>query len=433
MKKLMILALGLAVAGLAACGESPSPSPTPTPTPTPEKYSDKVLAISEGSVHAVGGWTADNWAAKDENKMEATSVKAVSELSTAVADKLVDKQLEYLYKREVQIGTEKAGWDAKCKVGDDIYVADGSYTLKALTATYDDEEETYIAGQWIPDPHTAHAEALNENLFFPSWTEEADEDGFAWDQNPVVIGGAGTYVQVVAKYKAVSAPDVAGFGMAMIKKSAADPELAQKFEKYVPPSTDVYGICGSMTGWGVDAEDMAMTLKDDVYTIKLELEANDEFKIRVNGSWDKCYGAAAVSAESPALENFDVTADNIKCTTGGLYTVVFDPVEEEITLDLAAADVYTIIGSMTDWTTDIDMQEESGVFSAEINLAEGDQFKIRLNKDWAVSFGYEALDPTCECYENFANEGGNIKTLAADSYEVTFTVATQTIGIAIID
>lgn len=321
----MILALGLAAAGLAACGEKP----TPTPDPVPDKYSDKVLAISEGSVHAVGGWTADNWVAKDSNKMEATSVKAVSELSTAVADKLAAKELDFLYMKEVNIGTEKAGWDAKCKKGDKIYVADGSYTFKALCATYDTEEETYIAGQWIPDPHTAHAEALDENVFFPSWTEAADEDGFAWDMNPVVIGGAGTYVQVVAKYKAVSAADVAGFGMAMIKKSAAAEDAAQKFEEYVAPSTDSYGICGTMNDWGSDE---VMTQDGDVYSIKLDLEENAEFKVRLNAGWDTCYGAAAVDAASPAVANFDLSGDNIKCVTAGSYTISFDVTTSKITL-----------------------------------------------------------------------------------------------------
>lgn len=413
----MILALGLAAASLAACGGEPKPDPKPV-----EKYSDKVLAISEGSVHAVGGWTADNWVAKDGNKMEATSVKAVSELSTAVADKLAAKELDFLYVKEVNIGTEKAGWDAKCKKDGKIYVADGSYTLKALCATYDAEEETYIAGQWIPDPHTAHAEALNENIFFPTWTEAADEEGFEWSMNPVVIGGAGTYVQVVAKYKAVSAADVAGFGMAMIKKSAAAEGTAQKFEEYVAPSTDSYGICGTMNDW---SSDEVMTQDGDVYSIKLDLEENAEFKVRLNGGWDKAYGSAAVDAASPAIANFDLSADNIKCTVAGKYSIVFDAKAEKITLSVAAEDTYSIIGSMNGWGDDIMMTKSGDLYSADITLEAETEFKVRLNKAWDVSYGFADLDPECGAYANFADKGGNILCNVTGEYTVSFSVGTE--------
>lgn len=425
MKKLMILALGLAAAGLAACGEKP----TPTSNSVPDKYSDKVLAISEGSVHAVGGYTADNWKAKEENKMTATSIKAVSELSTSVADKLLEKQLDYLYMKEITVGVEENGGTEKCKKDGKIYIASQSYCVKALQATYDSEEETYIAGQWISDPKTAHAEALNENIFFPTWTEEADEDGFAWNMNPVVIGGAGTYVQVVAKYKAISAPDVAGYGFAMIKKSAAAEGTAQKFEEYVAPSTDTYGLVGTMTGWA-DGSDIPLDLKGEIYTVRTAIDKEAEFKIRMNGLWATQFNAANLDKTVGAGANFSGT-DNIICDVAGDYIIKLDVVAKKIEIYTVT---YGLVGTMNEWggTPDTDLAlVEGSVYAVTVEIAANAQFKIRLNNSWDYGdFGFSALDSTCSAFASFTDEGGNIKCVTPGNYRIALDVSTLKIAIA---
>ena len=208
MKKLIKLGLAcLTVIALAACGGQGGQ----------KGYDEKVLTAAEGvSVHAVGGW--GEWAPTEGNKMEATSVAKVAEKSEAVAKALAGKQLEWLYTGSVTMTGDDAGWTAKALVNGEVKEFSGNFTIKALTGTYNADEQTYDNGDWIPDPHKAHVESLTpETLFMPIWQETADANGFSWADNPVVISGAATYTFVAAKYKAASSADVAGYGLAVIK------------------------------------------------------------------------------------------------------------------------------------------------------------------------------------------------------------------------
>ena len=242
-KKLLLGIAALATCGLAACGgnSSAAPVPTPTPTPTPSSSTgtgtgssstgfgyDTTVRGEEGKVWTLAGQLKDreldpiDWdGSNPDGYMQANSIAGVAELlGNDVADKLVAKgaALQYIYTYEgVGVGAGDAGWNTKALVDGEVVQLDGSFCLKAIEGSYDEDLELFVKEQWIPDPHTAHAEALTDDLFIPPWQEEIDEHGFSWADNSVVIGEAGIYNVVVVKYTNVSTAEDAGFGMGIVR------------------------------------------------------------------------------------------------------------------------------------------------------------------------------------------------------------------------
>ena len=152
--------------------------------------------------------------------MTATSVAEVAKLDKKLAKKLSQKSnLKYLYMGEVELAGE-CTWKAKALVNGEVKEFDANHTVKAIRAKYDETDKAYIVDQWVPDPHTAHAESLTDNLFIPTWQEAADEKGFEWSQNPVCTDeGNAKYTLIVAQYDAVSSETVCGFGLGLVKKA----------------------------------------------------------------------------------------------------------------------------------------------------------------------------------------------------------------------
>lgn len=343
MKKLLSLAVGaLLLGGLVACGGKPNPTPTkqstptpsveptpskpvtPTPskpvTPTPSKPAARPYsAEADGyTFHHVGGY--GSWDPSAANLMKDATLEEVSKLDAEVGALLAKRNLKYLYVAEgLEIGTSDAGWKANFKtVGGEIKVANGSYTVKALRCTYDEEDETYINDQWISDPKTAHVEALNENIFYPTWQEEADEDGFAWDQNPVCRGGAGVYTFVVAQYKEASSAEVCGFGAALIKTAELEGvPYEEKFE------FDHYKLVGSINGWNIDDPAEELVLGEN--GVNYHFVADDEFQVVQaeadgKGTWVGQMNADFVE-EAPEGAFELAEGQNIKCLVEGDYNV----------------------------------------------------------------------------------------------------------------
>ena len=207
MKKLFALGLSaLMLFGVSACGAS---------------YDDTVLSgEAKGyTFHAAGGFAADNWAPKEDNKMEATSIAEVAKLDKALADKLVAKAPVYLYKKVIPLGVTAAGYTKRARKADGTIVeVDGAFTFKAIRATWNSEESKYINDMWIPDPKLANTDALTDNIFIPPWQEAEDKDGFSWKDDTCFLGEAGNYVMIVAQYSDPVVPSEAnpGYGLAVV-------------------------------------------------------------------------------------------------------------------------------------------------------------------------------------------------------------------------
>ena len=301
-------------------------------------YDETVLSgDKEGyTFHMVGGFEG-KWGGYAANKMTATSVAKVAEKDKALADKLNAKNLTYLYMMEgVHLGEgvfnmedwsqtkEAAGYTKRFKAADGkIYLADGSYTIKAIRCTYDEEDENYISDQWISDPKTAHVESLTDNIFFPTWQEKKDADGFAWNQDPVVSGGSGTYTVVVAQYKETSAADVFGFGFGLIKTNATEKNPYTVEEKLIVNQVSLIGDA-TAGGWTDDAD--LTKGSDGKWAINsIALSADGSFKVRVNHAWDVAFGQESLDEASKAL-CVETSDGNIKLKASGNYKVVADVV-----------------------------------------------------------------------------------------------------------
>ena len=88
---------------------------------------------------------------------------------------------------------------------------------------------------------------------------------------------------------------------------------------------------------------------------------------------------------------------------------------------------YGLIGSFNEWAADVVMEVVDGWAVGTIELAEGAEFKVRLDGAWTDSYGFAATEEMAE----FPVDGtqfpatynaGNLKVAEAGTYEVSFTV-----------
>ena len=87
----------------------------------------------------------------------------------------------------------------------------------------------------------------------------------------------------------------------------------------------VYGVVGTINGWGNDGEDLALTLAEDgTYKSEaIELKAGDEIKVRMDADWEVNFGV-----DGPG-------SDNIKIEEDGTYIVILDLATGTVTLEKA--------------------------------------------------------------------------------------------------
>ena len=326
MKKLVALLLALAmVFAMGSCGK---PEETDN-TKTVLKDETHALWVAHGNFLLPDG-SANGWGGKDTEVYEKSALTAISladlkDISEAVYTALSGKDVKYLYKGEVLMGTNDPGWNCDFMKDGKKYRASGSFAIKAAQCTVDVDGDTkvYAEDQWIPDPKTAYAESLTpDTLFFPTWQEAKDENGFAWDMNPVVTGGPGLYIFIVAQYKNASTAGNPGYGVAMILKEKKD-GLAYEEVKVFVPADHTYGIVGSFEAskWA-DGADVAMTkTADNVWSGEVALKAGDELKVRADGKWDDSWGK---------------DGGNITVDADGTYTVTITFSGSEGTVEVKA-------------------------------------------------------------------------------------------------
>ncbi len=304
MKKVVASLLAVVmILALAACAQ-----------PKPLKDDSHVLWAAHGNYLLADG-TQNGWNDKDGATYEKSALTAITlddlkKIDQGLFDTLSKKEVKYLYTIDLLFGTNDAGWPTNCMIDGKKFKVNGSYAFKVAqcSAETDGDTKVYSSDQWISDPKTAYVEVLTPaTLFMPPWQEEADENGFTWADNPVVIGGAGLYTLVVAQYKTASAPGTPGYGMALIQKEKKEGIAYEEVLEFVP-ADHTYGIVGSFAGsnWG-EGPDVAMTKGDgNTWTGEVELKAGDEFKVRADSDWTNSWGNGA---------------DNFKCEADGTYVV----------------------------------------------------------------------------------------------------------------
>ena len=306
MKKLLTMLLAIVlVLSFAAC--------TKGPDTTVLSDAGHELWVAHGQFKLAdgtdNGWNGKDSALYEKSALKAISMKDVKDISEELFTTLSGKEVKYLYTIDLIFGTNDAGWSSKFIKDGVFYNANGSYCFKIAQCNSDVDGDTkvYAEEQWISDPHTAYAEALTPaTVFYPTWQEQPDENGFAWDQNPVVIGGAGLYTLVIAQYSNASAAGKPGYGVALIRKEAKEGIAYEEIKTWVP-GDHTYGVIGGFNEWGAD---VAMTKTgDNAWSADVELTAGTEFKVRADGDWTYSWG-------DPGREN-----GNCAVEADGTYTV----------------------------------------------------------------------------------------------------------------
>lgn len=149
-------------------------------------------------------------------------------------------------------------------------------------------------------------------------------------------------------------------------------------------------------------------------------EAADEWGLSwasnlvVTGGAGKYTVVAAQFEAEEGKPQYGLAAIRTEEATGGYE---YEKVEEFV----PSEHTYGVIGSFegSGWGTDVAMekQAEADVWAATVTLAEGDEFKIRADGAWDISWGFAALDAE-DSEDCFTDNGGNIKTSRAGTFGV---------------
>ena len=185
---------------------------------------------------------------------------------------------------------------------------------------------------------------------------------------------------------------------------------------------------GGTNGWSqVNSAWMQYLAHDDFTGYYALMPVNGEgFKACLDTKWDNStdYGSASDDPADSGTFVLGQEGKNIKATAAGLYW--FSALYDE---DLGVLTTYTlapitrvgIIGSFTasGWARDIAMtgNEDLTVWTADVELQEGTEWKIRFNNDWVYDFGYNTDHPGYGAYK-----GGNFSVETTGTYTITLTL-----------
>ena len=162
------------------------------------------------------------------------------------------------------------------------------------------------------------------------------------------------------------------------------PGAAEAEEESTGLCAGVWSVIGSFGGtyWDTDLA-MAHTA-DNVFERPMYLDAGDELKVRMDGSWAVNFGADGLR-----------DGVNLLVEESGYYTVrltIFD--EESAVLELIPISepaAWSVIGTIYDtyWDTDFPMfQVAPNVYALLCpDLRAGQELKVRKDASWAVNFG----------------------------------------------
>ena len=242
----------------------------------------------------------------------------------------------------------------------------------------------------------------------------------------IVIAEAGCYDFIL---------DADGAKAKIIKSEAVavDPYAAYK-------DLSDWSLIGSFQGhsWNYD---FPMYTNGTLHVAKaVELKAADEVKFRKDADWtvNFGYGDGVESYEIGTEFSLGQDGPNIVILEDGKYDLILDP--ENATAKIIASvavdgggetpepvtptfEGWSVIGSLTGWSDDIDMTK-SGAFwvAREVEIAADDQFKFRKAHDWAENIGAEGEEEPFvvtigEKYTGVAG-GKNLGVPAAGKYDL---------------
>ena len=194
------------------------------------------------------------------------------------------------------------------------------------------------------------------------------------------------------------------------------------------PEAETIKVEKAVRGWNVIglngnwSDDVAAVEKDGVWKVRVNVEADTEFKWRKDGAWDENYGGDLVNIG----EAFPAYAggNNIKLSAG-YWLLTLDLSGAAPMLMVSDGTVWSLIGGFNDWAGDVEMTLEDGVWVSPETAISG-EFKIRKNFDWAENRGGDMV-ALGEAFDAVA--GGNNIKVDEGTYMVYYDPANEKITV----
>jgi len=243
----------------------------------------------------------------------------------------------------------------------------------------------------------------------------------AWGENFGAPGDVEPYVltletpiEATAGGKNLAVPEDGNYDV-LLNLSDGTITISEAFQTYPGyDETSSWSVIGAIASFEMNWDKDIAMITDGTWHVAegVVLTTDDQFKFRKDQAWGENFGAegdvepfvVALDTEYPAKgggKNLAVPADGtydlLVNPDEGLYMVVESlggksgliGGDEPDEPDEPAATTYSIIGDFNEWNGDVDMTEESGVWTGYLNVTAegGTTFKIRKDYDWAVSYG----------------------------------------------
>lgn len=197
----------------------------------------------------------------------------------------------------------------------------------------------------------------------------------------------------------------------------------------------IYSVVGdySNDGWGTDTM-MYETTQDNLFVVYgIKFSANGNFKIRKAGVWEDAYNFGSANTTTKTknsavgvfthgssadinvnADTYDIYFDRL---AGKVYIMESGKPYTEATSQSTPSTTYSLIGSFTSWSTDINMTYSGdGIWTIVHNFKANDEWKIRETDNWNKTYTNVWVG-----WEN-KSEGndGNLKMNSAGDFIVSY-------------
>ena len=196
------------------------------------------------------------------------------------------------------------------------------------------------------------------------------------------------------------------------------------------PAAETIMVEKAVRGWNVIglngnwSDDELATENNGVWTVRVNVPADTEFKWRKDGGWDENYGGTmeAIGVPFPAVAGGPNVA-----LPAGYWLLTLDLTGAEPMMMVSDGTIWSLIGVNGDWATDIDMaMNEDGIWVSPETSISG-EFKLRQNHDWAVNRG-GTMEAVGQAFE-VTQDGPNI-SVEEGTYVVSYDPASETVTVA---
>jgi arabinogalactan oligomer/maltooligosaccharide transport system substrate-binding protein len=142
-----------------------------------------------------------------------------------------------------------------------------------------------------------------------------------------------------------------------------------------------------LVGWGpsnLEAQQSDEVQADPALSALAAQSAYATPQGQIHGSWwDIAKLLGNVAEDSTTDEELQAGLDSYQASIDGLFT-----------MDESTLNAFTVIGAFGgyNWDTDVEMTEDpAGTWTATIDFAAGDEFKVRQGLSWDVNFGADGV------------------------------------------